>query len=236
MAGADRRHPRRGTAFAADATRQGQVVQDRARAVRQVARRQSAGGGAHLHVRRARRVVRGRPAGVSLRQRLEVSRSRRLPRALDDRLRRHPGARAFARARAAPTASAARCPPRDCGRSCSPRFRSLLALLLRDPEPMASRSGSSSPALRCSALPFAVNSSLHSYLILAYAGSEKAAEDVGFYYAANATGRLIGILLSGALYQIGRHRRVPRSGRPSCSCSAGSSPSCCLAALPRRRA
>ncbi len=53
------------------------------------------------------------------------------------------------------------------------------------------------------ALPFAVNSSLHSYLILAYTGSEKAAEDVGFYYAANATGRLAGILLSGALYQIG---------------------------------
>ncbi len=53
------------------------------------------------------------------------------------------------------------------------------------------------------ALPFAVNSSLHSYLILAYAGSEKAAEDVGFYYAANAAGRLFGILLSGALYQFG---------------------------------
>lgn len=52
-------------------------------------------------------------------------------------------------------------------------------------------------------LPFAVNSSLHSYLILAYAGSEKAAEDVGFYYAANATGRLTGILLSGLLYQLG---------------------------------
>jgi hypothetical protein len=52
-------------------------------------------------------------------------------------------------------------------------------------------------------LPFAVNSSLHSYLILAYAGSEKAAEDVGFYYAANASGRLLGILLSGALYQAG---------------------------------
>jgi predicted MFS family arabinose efflux permease len=52
-------------------------------------------------------------------------------------------------------------------------------------------------------LPFAVNSSLHSYLILAYAGSEKAAEDVGFYYAANATGRLMGIVLSGLLYQIG---------------------------------
>jgi hypothetical protein len=35
---------------------------------------------------------------------------------------------------------------------------------------------------------FAVNSSVHSYLVLAYAGSEKAAEDVGFYYAANAAG------------------------------------------------
>jgi predicted MFS family arabinose efflux permease len=50
---------------------------------------------------------------------------------------------------------------------------------------------------------FAVNSSVHSYLILAYAGSEKAAEDVGFYYAANAAGRLIGTLLSGLLYQWG---------------------------------
>jgi predicted MFS family arabinose efflux permease len=50
---------------------------------------------------------------------------------------------------------------------------------------------------------FAVISSLHSYLILAYAGSEKAAEDVGFYYAANAAGRLMGILLSGLLTQAG---------------------------------
>jgi predicted MFS family arabinose efflux permease len=50
---------------------------------------------------------------------------------------------------------------------------------------------------------FAVNSALHSYLILAYAGSEKAAEDVGFYYAANAAGRFSGTLLSGILYQWG---------------------------------
>lgn len=49
----------------------------------------------------------------------------------------------------------------------------------------------------------AVNSSLHSYLILAYAGSEKSAEDVGFYYAANALGRFGGTLLSGLLYQWG---------------------------------
>jgi predicted MFS family arabinose efflux permease len=52
-------------------------------------------------------------------------------------------------------------------------------------------------------LAFAINSSLHSYLILAYAGSEKAAEDIGFYYAANAAGRLAGTLLSGLLYQVG---------------------------------
>ena len=50
---------------------------------------------------------------------------------------------------------------------------------------------------------FAINSSVHSYLILAYAGSEKAAEDVGFYYAANAVGRFIGTLFSGLLYQWG---------------------------------
>ncbi|HMZ02417.1 MAG TPA: organoarsenical effux MFS transporter ArsJ [Burkholderiaceae bacterium] len=50
-------------------------------------------------------------------------------------------------------------------------------------------------------LAFAVNSSVHSYLVLAYAGSEKAAEDVGFYYAANALGRFFGTLMSGLLYQ-----------------------------------
>jgi predicted MFS family arabinose efflux permease len=50
---------------------------------------------------------------------------------------------------------------------------------------------------------FAVNSSVHSYLVLAYAGTEKAAEDVGFYYAGNALGRFIGTLLSGLLYQWG---------------------------------
>ncbi|MBU8539109.1 organoarsenical effux MFS transporter ArsJ [Falsiroseomonas tokyonensis] len=50
---------------------------------------------------------------------------------------------------------------------------------------------------------FAVNSSVHSYLVLAYAGSEKAAEDVGFYYAANAAGRFGGTLLSGLLYGLG---------------------------------
>jgi predicted MFS family arabinose efflux permease len=48
---------------------------------------------------------------------------------------------------------------------------------------------------------FAVNSSLHSFLILAYSRSEdEVAMDVGFYYSANAAGRLVGTLLSGVLY------------------------------------
>jgi len=48
---------------------------------------------------------------------------------------------------------------------------------------------------------FAVNSSLHSFLILAYAEAEAVAMDVGFYYMANAAGRLTGCLLSGLVYQ-----------------------------------
>ena len=48
---------------------------------------------------------------------------------------------------------------------------------------------------------FAVNSSLHSYLIVSFAGSDGVSLDVGFYYMANAMGRLIGTLLSGWLFQ-----------------------------------
>lgn len=48
---------------------------------------------------------------------------------------------------------------------------------------------------------FAVNSSLHSYLVLLYANDDKLALDVGFYYMANAGGRLVGTLLSGWVYQ-----------------------------------
>ncbi|RMC35033.1 MFS transporter [Paracoccus alkanivorans] len=50
---------------------------------------------------------------------------------------------------------------------------------------------------------FAVNSSLHSYLILAFSKSERVTMDVGFYYMANAAGRLLGTLLSGISYQLG---------------------------------
>jgi len=48
---------------------------------------------------------------------------------------------------------------------------------------------------------FAINSSLHSYLIVSYASSDGVSLDVGFYYMANAMGRLIGTLLSGWVYQ-----------------------------------
>lgn len=47
---------------------------------------------------------------------------------------------------------------------------------------------------------FAVNSSLHSYLVLAYSSGDDVSLDVGFYYSANAAGRLAGTLLSGILY------------------------------------
>ena len=60
---------------------------------------------------------------------------------------------------------------------------------------------------------FAVNSSLHSYLILAFAASERVAMDVGFYYMANAAGRLMGTALSGISFQLG--------GLPLCLATAG---------------
>ncbi|MDG4648198.1 organoarsenical effux MFS transporter ArsJ [Roseibacterium sp. SDUM158017] len=50
---------------------------------------------------------------------------------------------------------------------------------------------------------FAVNSSLHSYLILAFTRAERVTMDVGFYYMANAGGRLAGTVLSGLTYQAG---------------------------------
>ena len=49
---------------------------------------------------------------------------------------------------------------------------------------------------------FAINSSVHSYLILSFSDSDKVALNVGFYYMANAGGRLIGCLFSGFSYQM----------------------------------
>ena len=50
-------------------------------------------------------------------------------------------------------------------------------------------------------IAFAINSSVHSYLILAFTDPDKVALNVGFYYMANAGGRLVGSLLSGLSYQ-----------------------------------
>ncbi|WP_084353167.1 organoarsenical effux MFS transporter ArsJ [Primorskyibacter flagellatus] len=50
---------------------------------------------------------------------------------------------------------------------------------------------------------FAINSALHSYLILAFTKAERVTMDVGFYYMANAGGRLVGTVLSGLTYQVG---------------------------------
>lgn len=60
---------------------------------------------------------------------------------------------------------------------------------------------------------FAINSSVHSYLILAFSGTDRVTMDVGFYYMANAGGRLLGTLLSGLSYQAG--------GLPLCLATAG---------------
>ena len=49
---------------------------------------------------------------------------------------------------------------------------------------------------------FAVNSSLHSYLIVSYAAEDGVSLDVGFYYMANALGRLLGTILSGWVFQV----------------------------------
>jgi MFS family permease len=48
---------------------------------------------------------------------------------------------------------------------------------------------------------FAINSAVHSYLILAYSDEHEVATNVGFYYMANAGGRLVGTLLSGVIFE-----------------------------------
>ena len=52
------------------------------------------------------------------------------------------------------------------------------------------------------AVVFAINSAVHSYLVLAYTDEDSVALNVGFYYMANAGGRLLGTLLSGLVFQL----------------------------------
>ncbi len=63
---------------------------------------------------------------------------------------------------------------------------------------------------------FALNSAVHSYLILAYTDHDKVAMNVGIYYMANACGRLAGTILSGLLYQIGVSHGATHGGLVWC--------------------
>ena len=67
---------------------------------------------------------------------------------------------------------------------------------------------------------FAVNSSLHSYLILAFSKAERVTMDVGFYYMANAAGRLVGTVLSGLTYQVGGLSLMLATATVLVACSA----------------
>ena len=169
--------------------------------VRQEPRHQPAGRRARGAVRRARRLVRGRRAGVPVCLGLDLHDGRRLPGAVDHRLWRGAGPRARAgapqRRRPEPRGARGAAVVGAAGPGADRPGRA------GGREGAAPANGWWSPGWALFGFAFAVNSSVHSYLILAYAGSEKAAEDVGFYYAANALGRFFGTLLSGLLYQWG---------------------------------
>jgi predicted MFS family arabinose efflux permease len=87
----------------------------------------------------------------------------------------------------------------------------LAALLAGGPAPWLT--GTLVAGLLLFGFVFAINSSVHSYLILAFGAADRITRDVGFYYMANAAGRLIGTLLSGLSYQAG--------GLPLCLATAG---------------
>ena len=64
---------------------------------------------------------------------------------------------------------------------------------------------------------FASNSALHSYLTIAHAEGDKVAMNVGFYYMANAAGRLVGTILSGVLFQLAGQGQI---GLQMCICGS----------------
>lgn len=87
------------------------------------------------------------------------------------------------------------------GLSAIPAVLTLAAILLPSPHPALTAIVVA--GLLAFGAVFAVNSSLHSYLILAFSKSERVTMDVGFYYMANAGGRLLGTALSGLAFQLG---------------------------------
>ncbi|KFI25496.1 MFS transporter [Haematobacter massiliensis] len=89
----------------------------------------------------------------------------------------------------------------------------LAALAFLSPAPAIWLTASIVTGLLIFGFVFAVNSAVHSYLILAFSKNERVTMDVGFYYMANAAGRLLGTLLSGLSYQFG--------GLPLCLATSG---------------
>ncbi|WP_170390459.1 organoarsenical effux MFS transporter ArsJ [Ruegeria arenilitoris] len=87
------------------------------------------------------------------------------------------------------------------GLACVPAVLTVAALMSSGPAPWLTLTLVG--GLLAFGAVFAVNSSLHSYLILAFTRAERVTMDVGFYYMANAGGRLLGTLLSGLTYQWG---------------------------------
>ena len=91
---------------------------------------------------------------------------------------------------------------------------------------------------------FALNSSVHSFLILRYADGDRVAMNVGFYYMANAAGRLAGTLLSGLIYQwqgleaclVASALRVALAGAVSLALPGGTRGGAAVAAAPPARA
>ncbi|MTJ03728.1 MAG: organoarsenical effux MFS transporter ArsJ [Sediminimonas qiaohouensis] len=79
----------------------------------------------------------------------------------------------------------------------------LTAAALTSPEPQPWLTVTLIAGLLVFGAVFAVNSALHSYLILAFTKTKRVTMDVGFYYMANAGGRLLGTVLSGLTYQVG---------------------------------
>ena len=87
--------------------------------------------------------------------------------------------------------------------SVIPAVLAVAAALGNAPEPASWLTGTLIVGLMIFGVVFALNSSLHSYLILAFTKAARVTMDVGFYYMSNAAGRLVGTLLSGLSYQLG---------------------------------
>jgi hypothetical protein len=84
-----------------------------------------------------------------------------------------------------------------------PAALALLALIAGPADPPVSLTVVLVLGLLAFGFVFALNSALHSYLILAFSRADRVTMDVGFYYMSNAAGRLLGTLLSGVSYQAG---------------------------------